>query len=116
MFSITCFVSPAMPPSASVNVPGRLPICPERYKVSPTFTASENGRFVGSTLPEFKRSGAADAVAAAKIMLAIVIVNVRIIFLSVDQGFNQARPITSITRSMSFMLLNHDGEMRKRSP
>src|SRR5687767_6669896 len=46
-----------MPPGTSLSVPGCTPICPESNRVFSIRTASENGRFVGYTLPEFRNSG-----------------------------------------------------------
>src|SRR5688500_17748863 len=47
-----------------------MPICPDRYNVSPTRTASESGTPAGYTLPEFRNStlagSAADAAHAAR--------------------------------------------------
>ncbi len=76
MFSIVCRASGPIPPSTSFMVPGTMPIWPERYSVLPTRTASENGRVVGSTLPEFRYSmvcvSAADTAPAAATLPSIV--------------------------------------------
>src|SRR5580693_4721942 len=68
-----------MPPGTSFRLPGTLPICPDKYSVLPTLTASENGNVVGSTFPELRYStpsfGAAPAAVTPNMALSAVSIN-----------------------------------------